>query len=238
MNDKNYLTFRHELKYLISQRDCNLLKHRLEEFLERDAHVDGNGQYKVRSLYFDDYWNSAYKEKMMGIMNRAKYRIRIYNDNDKVISLECKLKRGSCIAKKKASLTRKEVYQILDGDYGFLERSDKPLCREFYYECVTRIMRPRVVVDYSREPLVFLPGDVRITFDRYLRAGSMGYDIFDKSLPTLQVMEPDRLVMEVKFTEFLPRLIRQILPPKSSEQAAVSKYIMCCDRRMYLRDRQ
>ncbi len=238
MNEKGVMTFRHELKYLISHWDCDLLKHRLGGLLQRDAHVDENGQYKVRSLYFDDYWNSAYEEKMMGIANRAKYRIRIYNDNDKAISLECKLKRGSYIAKKKASLTRKEVYQILEGDYGFLERSDQPLCREFYYECITRVMRPRVVVDYNREPYVFLPGDVRITFDRNLRAGSMGYDIFDKNLTTLQAMEPDRLVMEVKFTEFLPRLIRKALPPKSSELSAVSKYIMCCDRRMYLRDRQ
>ena len=35
--------------------------------------------YTIRSLYFDDYWNSAYAEKDAGILVRKKYRIRIYN---------------------------------------------------------------------------------------------------------------------------------------------------------------
>ena len=38
-----------------------------------------NGGYLIRSLYFDDYWNSAYEEKESGVLMRKKYRIRIYN---------------------------------------------------------------------------------------------------------------------------------------------------------------
>lgn len=238
MNEPQKQKFRHELKYIISYPERDLLRLRLGAFLSRDKNVNENGEYKIRSLYFDDYWNSAYKEKMMGVSSRSKYRIRIYNDSDRVINLERKLKRGSYIAKEKAVLTKEEVYRIINGDYEFLKQNAQMLCREFYYECVSRVMRPRVVVDYEREPFVFFAGDVRITFDRGLRAGSMDFDIFDRNLPTLEAMQPDKLVMEVKYTEFLPGIIRKALPPKASELSAVSKYVLCCDRRMYLRDRQ
>ena len=54
-------------------------------------------------------------------------------------------------------------------------------------------------------------GTVRITFDMNVRAAVDGFDVFDRSLPTLPVLEPGKLVMEVKFTEFLPQIVRDIL---------------------------
>ena len=69
----------------------------------------------IRSLYFDDYFNSAYEEKGMGTFYRKKYRIRIYNCSDKSIKLERKKKQGSYIYKEAASLSKEEVYKILDG---------------------------------------------------------------------------------------------------------------------------
>ena len=63
---KKELVFRHELKYLITSGDAEILKERLGALLQRDPNVNDSGVYKVRSIYFDDYWNSAYEEKMMG----------------------------------------------------------------------------------------------------------------------------------------------------------------------------
>jgi len=38
-------------------------------------------------------------------------------------------------------------------------------------------MRPRVMVDYDREPYVFESGEVRITFDKHVRAGFGTFDL-------------------------------------------------------------
>ena len=227
--------YRNEWKYLISEAEATLLRQRLSVYLEPDGNAR-NGQYMIRSLYFDDMWNSAYHEKMMGVENRQKWRIRIYNCSDGSIKLERKKKRGSYIHKESAAITREEFEKILANDYSFLLRSPKNLCREFYFECTSRLLRPKVIVDYDREPWIRREGDVRITFDRDVRAAVGSWDIFDPMLPTLRAIEPDMLVLEVKFTEFLPRGIRRILPVDGQDFTALSKYAACYDRAWHLTD--
>ncbi len=222
--------YRHELKYRINLPDWALLRSRLPAAVQRDRYAGENGEYMIRSLYFDDYWNTAYEEKEIGVLTRRKYRIRLYNCCDYVIHLERKSKYGAYIRKESSPLTRGETERILEGDYGFLIKSPHPLLREFYYECTSRIMRPRVVVDYDREPFILEAGDVRITFDKHIRAGMGRFDaLFDPQMPTVDVMPGDSMIMEVKFTRFLPRLVKKLLPPGAAEMTAASKYVMCCD---------
>ena len=223
------MKFRHELKFLINERDKELLSLRLSTIMKRDPNAVG-GIYKIRSLYFDDYWNSAYSEKMMGVHDRRKYRIRIYNDDDRVIKLECKIKADNYIHKKSASLTRAETEQILGGQYDFLLKKENPLCKEFYFQCVSAFMRPRVIVDYEREPFVCDEGDVRITFDTNLRSTLVCSDFFNSELPFVYALEEGKLVLEVKFTEFLPSIIQRALPLSASERTAVSKYTHCFEK--------
>ena len=174
------------------------------------------------------------EEKDAGVLMRKKYRIRIYNCSDKSIKLERKKKFGSYIYKEAAPLTRQEVEWILDGKYEFLLRSSYRLCREFYIECVCNMMHPRVIVDYEREPWIMDTGTVRLTMDMNVRAAVGSYDIFDSSLPTLDVLEPGKLVMEVKYTEFLPQIVRNLVPQSASEFTAVSKFVLCCEKTRYL----
>lgn len=225
--------FRHEWKYLINTAEKQLTDLRLKECMQLDPHAEEGG-YMIRSLYFDDYWNSAMEEKDAGVLMRKKYRIRIYNCSDKSIKLERKKKFGSYIYKEAAPLTRQEVEWILDGKYEFLLRSSHRLCREFYIECVSNMMRPRVIVDYEREPWIMDTGTVRLTMDMNVRAAVGSYDIFDSSLPTLDVLEPGKLVMEVKYTELLPQIVRNLVPQSASEFTAVSKFVLCCEKTRYL----
>ncbi len=227
--------YRNEWKYLISLWEAETLKRRLSPFLMRDPYA-ADGRYMIRSLYFDDYWNSAYEEKIMGIQERQKWRIRIYNFSDSRIMLERKKKQGSYIHKDSAPITRKEFDRIINGDFCFLLESSHPLCREFYYECMVRLQRPRVIVDYDREPLILQAGNVRITFDSDVRAAVGGWDIFDSGLPTLAALEENKLILEVKFTEFLPGIIKELLPLDGQEFTAVSKYTLCYERAFHLTD--
>ena len=225
--------YRHEWKYLIDMAQKEVICRRLAPFLQLDKHAKDGG-YLIRSLYFDDYFHTAYEEKDAGVLERKKYRIRIYNYSDNSIKLERKKKFGSYIFKEAAPLTREEFYKILDGDYEFLLHSKYPLCREFYVECISHVMRPRTIVDYEREPWILDAGTVRITFDMDVRAAVGSYDIFDATLPAIPVLEPGKCVMEVKYTEFLPRIVRDVLPDRASEFTAVSKYVLCYEKTEYL----
>ena len=86
--------------------------------------------------------------------DRQKWRIRIYNYSDSRILLERKKKWGSYIHKDSAILTREEYEKLMAGEYEFLLGHPDPLCREFYYECMVNLWRPKVIVDYEREPLI------------------------------------------------------------------------------------
>lgn len=232
-NSQTGRKFRNEWKYLISEWQQYEIRVRLKEIMQSDSHAKG-GSYMIRSLYFDDYWDSAYHEKMMGISCRSKYRIRVYNCSDRTIKLERKIKVANYIHKDSAAITREELEQILDGDYAFLLSHPQELCREFYYECMAKVMRPRVIVDYEREPFICPYGDVRVTFDSHVRAGLLTDNIFDESIPAIDALDPGILIMEVKFTEFLPQAIREVLPPSAHHFTAVSKYTLCYEKTAYM----
>ena len=221
--------WRHEQKYLINLPDWALLTSRFPAVLQRDPHVGPTGEYMIRSLYFDDYWNTAYEEKDAGVLTRHKYRIRVYNCKRDRIVLERKNKYGAYIWKQSAPLTLQQLDAVLEGNYRALLQGDDNLLKEFYYECTSRVMRPRVIVDYDREPWILPAGDVRITFDKHVRAGFGAFDLFDPHLPVAEVLRGDQMIMEVKFTEFLPKQVRALIPPRSSEFTAASKYVLCCD---------
>lgn len=222
--------FRHEMKYYISQNERQAMIQRLKAVLPLDENGSEKG-YTIRSLYFDDYWMSACEEKNAGTDSRKKFRIRIYDYGDKVIKLECKEKQGSYIHKEAASLTREETEWILSGNYGFLLKRAEAVCRRFYTECTMNLMHPAVIVDYEREAFVCKQGDVRITFDNDVRSAWMEYALFDSGLPAYAVLPPDQLIMEVKYTEFLPEWIRTVVSPDSAQMSAASKYTMCMEKK-------
>ena len=227
--------YRNEWKYVISAADAELLRLRLSPHLRMDSHASGGG-YEIRSLYFDDYKNSAYEQKLMGVFERKKWRIRIYDYSDAKIALERKKKRGNYIYKESVDLSREEFDRILSGDFAFMLKRPETLCSEFYLECVTKLLRPKVIVDYYRTPLILKEGTVRITFDKQVCAAVGGFDIFDKGLPKLSVQTQDEVVLEVKFTEFLPQLVKELLPTPDQSLVAFSKYCACFERAHHLTD--
>lgn len=194
------------------------------------------GKYTIRSLYFDDYWDSCYEQKMMGVDDRKKWRVRIYDYGDSSIKLERKRKWGSYIHKDSVNLTREEFEKILSGEYQFLLEKEPPLCHEFYYECMVNLYRPKVIVDYEREPLICPYGDVRITFDSDVRAVVGGCDIFDSELAAFNVLDPGMIVLEVKFTELIPDIIKKLLPLDGQQFSAISKYTLCYERAHHITD--
>lgn len=222
--------FRHELKYLIpySLKDELIRRFAHSGLLQADAHAK-DGCYSIRSLYFDDPDHSAYEEKLMGIASRHKWRIRFYDGDDSFLRLEKKIKQGSYIRKESAPLSRAEANAVLSGSYSFLLQRDEPLCREFYIACTSFLLRPAVIVDYEREPYVLDAGTVRLTFDEQIRAAICGTDPFEASLPSLPVLEEGVLIMEVKYTAFLPELVQNLLSAGQAQQTQASKYAMCIE---------
>ncbi len=219
--------YRHELKYIISEADAALLAIRLRAALRTDPHAKDGG-YFIRSLYFDDPFDTAVSEKVDGIEYRDKWRIRIYNLSDRVIKLERKHKNGQFIRKDSLTLSKRECSALCAGAYGFLMHRDEPFAKEAYGEMVTRHLRPKVLVDYDREPFVFPVEDVRITLDRNIRTGYFSTDLFNPDTVTYPATEfLGQCILEVKFNAYLDGSVAELLQLDAAQRSAASKYLYC-----------
>ncbi len=219
--------FRNELKYFIHEQDYLALRQRLKQVLNPDGHSDANGEYHVRSLYFDDPYNRCFFEKSDGIKSRRKYRLRIYNFSDQVIKLECKYKEDRFIAKEAVRISREEYESILSGQNFFPKKSNHRLLNELYVNIRHNLFKPVVVVDYIREAYIAGYQHIRINFDKHLKTEMNSIDLFDANRPAIRPLEPSIFILEVKYLKFLPGYLKLILQFANNCQRSISKYAIC-----------
>ncbi|MBQ4552220.1 MAG: polyphosphate polymerase domain-containing protein [Clostridia bacterium] len=228
---------RHELKFFITDVQYHVLSSMLKNVLHPDPNGDENNQYHIRSLYFDTAFDDALNDKISGVANRNKYRIRIYNFSDKMIRLECKSKFRDLISKRSVRITRDLAEQLISADPTGLESTASGLVSDVYREMRTNLLHPVVIVDYLREAYLHPVEDVRITFDRQLRTGLNSIDMFNPHIPTVPPFDHEEIILEVKYNRELPVYISHILSyalRDGAVQSAISKYVHC--RRFEFKD--
>lgn len=214
---------RHELKHIINQSDYLSLLPRLKAVAKLDPHAAETGSYHIRSLYFDNTGDKALLEKINGVTDREKFRIRFYNFDNTLIKLEKKSKIHGLCRKTAATLSKEQCEKIIAGQLDWMMTSEDQLIKELYAKMLHHQLLPRTLVDYIREPYYYEPGGVRITIDRNIRTGVYSTAFFDKCTPTLSV-PGNEMLLEIKYDAFLPDVIRDIIQTGRAQAAAYSKY--------------
>ena len=200
---------RHEDKFIIPAWDRQLLTSRLSLIMDKDPYAGADGMYEIYSLYFDDDADSAYYDKCNGVANRTKFRLRLYDRSTDMIKLEKKMRRGTVCFKESTAVTPEEAARITNRDTEWMLYDSRPLIRELYSLMIHRDLAPKSLVRYKREPFVWGNGNVRITFDSEISAAVDHLDLTDFTDHYTQVTMQH--IMEVKYTEFLPDIIRQFI---------------------------
>lgn len=218
------MNLRHEWKHEISFSDMLVLRQRLRAVMKPDCNAV-NGKYFIRSLYFDSPSDKALREKLDGVNCREKFRIRYYNNDASLIHLEKKSKRGGLGKKDSAVLTAEETQKIIDGELDFM-LNGPPLVKELYSKMKSQGLRPKTIVDYTREPFVYSAGNVRVTLDYDIRTGLLGTDFLNPDCITIPAADAP-VILEVKWDEFLPSVIRDAVQLESRRTASFSKYAAC-----------
>lgn len=219
------MQYRHEWKVEINYADLLVLRQRLRAVAKPDP-LARDGRYEIRSLYFDTPDDRALREKLDGVNRREKYRLRYYNGDTSLIRLEKKEKWNSLCGKESAAVTREQAEALLMGDAGWMRHSGVPAVQEFYRKYRCRNLRPKTIVDYTREPFVYAPGNVRVTFDYHIRTGLSHRDFLDPDCTTVPAGEAP-ILMEIKWDAFLPDVIRDAVRLTGRRPAAFSKYAQC-----------
>ncbi len=217
--------YRHEWKHEISYADLLAIRQRLRAVAESDPHAAG-GFYLIRSLYFDNAADKALREKIDGVNMREKFRIRYYNGDTSVIHLEKKSRRSGLGTKYSADLTRDEAQKIVDGDLGWMMESGRELVQELYCKMRYQGLKPKTIVEYTREPFIYRPGNVRVTFDYDIRTGLQCTDFLNPDCVTVPAGDAP-ILLEVKWDAFLPEIIRDAVQTPGRRAEAFSKYAQC-----------
>lgn len=219
------MAFRHEWKHEINLSDKITLRQRLQAVAQPDEHTV-DGKYEIRSLYFDNQEDKALREKLDGVSVREKFRIRYYNGDTSYIHLEKKSKRGNLSSKESALLTKKEAQEIVGSNYEWMLQYENPLVQELYTKMIIEGLRPKTIVDYTREPYVYAPGNVRVTIDYNIRTGLFCTDFLNPECPTIPIVDSP-IILEVKWDAWLPDIIRDAIQVKDCHSIAFSKYAVC-----------
>ena len=214
---------RHEEKHQVNLREALVLSRRLEKLFPRDPHAGPEGSYQVVSLYYDDPYDTALRQKLDGVNRREKFRLRYYGKEPAFFKLEKKYKVKGLCGKRSCRLSREEGERLLRRDFAFLLEKEESLAREFYAK-LRRGLAPKTVVRYTREAFLYAPGNVRVTLDGDIRAGAPErFLIPQKLLPALGGLA----VVEVKYDAFLPEIVKLAAQVPNRQGTACSKYALC-----------
>lgn len=215
---------RHEYKYLLRYDHALELQKKLQAILTVDQYSE-NGEYLVKSLYFDSVYQKDYHERMNGLCDRKKIRMRIYDESSNTAKLEVKYKSNQLQRKDSLLLTKDEAMEVISENYDILLRQNNERATQFYVYLLQDGYKPQTIIAYDRYAFVYPPFDTRITFDYNIRSQETSLDLFDKSNEYIPILN-DFVVLEVKYNQHLASHIRNILSKYPLTAVSNSKYCL------------
>lgn len=214
---------RMEKKYLLTLEEAIHLSGQFARVMMPDPHNGPEG-YTIRSLYFDTLVDGDYFDKVDGLETRRKIRLRCYSPDSPFAMLEMKQKQGEQQKKRSLRLNREESQRLCRGDYSPLLSHPEPFAAECWALMHTRCYRPKSVVEYKRMAFMARENDIRITFDRDIRASESCFDLFAPNLCLYPVYDSSWVVMEVKYNGFLLSYIKDLVNRADRREVSVGKY--------------
>ena len=216
---------RTEKKYLLSYLQFRSLEGKLSQVLHADENGIDDG-YAVRSLYFDTLDDRDFTEKEEGIELRRKIRLRTYGPDSDFAKLEMKQKQGDGQKKRSLKVGWADTQELCRGNYECLLNYEESFAKELYAYMNMMCYRPKAIVEYKRKAYMTNENNTRITFDYEIKATETDFCLFSAGLNQYPVLDPNLVVMEVKYNHFLLSYIKQMVSMSSKSQISVSKYCL------------
>tara|TARA_B110000238_G_scaffold200040_2_gene248838 strand:- start:133 stop:849 length:717 start_codon:yes stop_codon:yes gene_type:complete len=226
-------TSRTELKFPVHSDLVPKIEDDISCFLPLDAHIKNNdtgeNSYKIRSLYFESPDQHFYREKLAGITERVKLRIRTYFPigSGNQIFLEIKYKNNIRAKKLRAVLSYLDYKELLAGEYGSLlqKHSTNKVIVLFIHFILKYGARPRLCIDYNRRAYVSPHRSqyMRATLDSNL-SFFLSNNLFDKQGFHRSLIDPKYYILELKYQENIPFWMQSLVRKYHLRWSALSKY--------------
>ena len=219
--------FRHEDKYILDNMQAGILKARARAIMRPDAHVTTDGSYTIKSLYFDDINNGCFFDSENGNDPRAKFRIRIYNNDTSMIRLEKKIKQNGLTLKQSAQISIEEAGDLMSGNPITLNDIENEGKKTLISEMNTRGLFPVIIIEYKRLPYVYPSTDIRFTIDERIICSTDIKSFLDTDRKAAMRARAGSYIMELKWNSFIPGIITEYLSLNTLQRTRFSKYYYC-----------
>lgn len=214
--------YRKEQKFLVDEDTLQIMDQKLSSLLSYDKHQEGTS-YRIRSMYFDTYTRKSYRENDVGVEERKKYRIRVYDNPNEYIRLEIKYKLKDRNFKENCTLSPQQYKAIMTGTLRYQPSFPKALAM-LYLDIQTAFLRPSVIVEYERTAFVYKTSNVRITFDRNISYSYEFDNFLEKNIFKIPLLPQNKHVFEVKYDVMLPEYLAQLIETGQLERTTFSKF--------------
>ena len=233
MKDSSTLQ-RYEFKYFLNAKLSEEIKRQVDKFMDVDkfASTKSDNEYFVRSIYFEDDFNSNFDEKVDGHKIRKKFRVRLYGKSidtsplfleTKGRNLERTYKRRTRIDKTDIDLIKKpELVYKLSKKY-----PNSQTVNEFVFETYRKKLKPKIAVDYTRRPYVNKHGlYFRLTFDQNISCINLD-NRFDNYKNNHSILcKAGFSILEVKFERNIPAWFHRIIQFYNLKRQSISKFVL------------
>lgn len=228
---------RYELKYYIPEKFCSELINLISPYMVLDPYSESKGvdSYLVRSLYLDTDNLRFYYEKLSGIRDREKFRIRAYNDERSKIFLEIKRKNNNIVTKDRECIKYDDLHSILDrygkdwtnnGKY----KTGNGVIMRFLSFIISLQLRPMILIAYERRAYIgAFDNDIRLTIDCNICClPGRSYDLFYSGRNWIYLDKP--CILELKFNDMMPFFFKTVISRFNLRMQSISKYCLCIER--------
>ncbi len=224
---------RYELKYMIHASRYHAFVDDLLNFMSPDPQGDGDGFYRITSLYYDGPTLQCYRAKIDGLDIRQKVRLRVYPGDDhstvKAGCVEIKNRFNRTVKKERLFLPMEKAELLLTGNSveGLTNSHDLSTAAHVQYLVRSMSLKPVCIVSYRRQAFVGnrYESKMRVTFDMDLTGRVSALDVTENA-HNHRFIPLDWLVMEVKVDERIPSWTTALLAKHECVATRVSKYCL------------
>jgi len=237
--DKTYKN-RYELKYILDYPTFVNIQKAIKFFLKEDPMGNSEGKYNVTSLYYDTRNLRFFWEKIDGEKKRVKLRLRRYESIDinklkqkksnNFVSIELKKRDDKTVSKKRAVMEEKDARAFIEAP--ILKKNiikeahpqyKTTLCEVAYLKSIMHL-QPKLVISYTRQAFISKAGiPLRVTFDMNVKYRKDNLTL-QQCIADKHVIMPNHIIMEVKYTNYLPLWLVNILQQYGCQIRTFSKY--------------
>ena len=194
--------------------------------MNKDDFNGDNGEYFIRSIYFDTYNNIDYYNKMMGVSERKKLRIRTYDLKVDKVKLEIKNRYGPYMMKETATISRDDAISLISGNSNKLLDYQSTITNSVYKLMHHSLYRPTLLVDYEREAYTYPFDNIRVTIDKNVRVNNYDFNLFSNKINMIPVLESDVFIIEIKYDHMIPSFLLNIISTITTQRFSISKYCL------------